>query len=44
MVFLETPAIADKKRSHLPLLKQLVWDKKYYDVLFITDEPEVLGF
>lgn len=28
-----------------PLLKQLAWGKKYYDMLFITDEPEeVLGF
>lgn len=28
-----------------PLLKQLAWGKKYYDMLFVTDEPEeVLGF
>ena len=28
-----------------PLLKQLAWGKKYYDMLFVTDEPEaVLDF
>lgn len=29
----------------VPLLKQLAWGKEYYDLLFVTDEPEeVLGF